>query len=111
MESLFKETHYSVKLLIENVDRGQIGLPDLQRPFVWPAKKIRALFDSMYRGFPASAPPPIENSGQKVFDPQTGGYQYGVVYDLYRRLADGQWHTLGELEEIMAGRANCGDRL
>lgn len=52
MESLFKETHYSVKLLIENIDRGQIGLPDLQRPFVWPAKKIRALFDSMYRGFP-----------------------------------------------------------
>src|SRR6185312_3708648 len=52
MESLFKETHYSVKLLIENIDRGQIGLPDLQRPFVWPAKKIRNLFDSMYRGFP-----------------------------------------------------------
>lgn len=52
MESLFKETHYSVKLLIENIDRGQIGLPDLQRPFVWPAKKIRDLFDSMYRGFP-----------------------------------------------------------
>lgn len=52
MESLFKETHYSVKLLIENIDRGQIGLPDLQRPFVWPTKKIRDLFDSMYRGFP-----------------------------------------------------------
>lgn len=59
----------------------------------------------------ASAPLPVENSEHKVFDPQTGGYQYGVVYDLYRRLADGQWHTLEELEEITAGRANCGDRL
>src|SRR5262249_54844418 len=52
MESLFKETHYPVKLLIENIDRGQIGLPDLQRPFVWPTVRIRDLFDSMYRGFP-----------------------------------------------------------
>ena len=31
---------------------GQIGLPDLQRPFVWPNKKVRDLFDSMYRGYP-----------------------------------------------------------
>lgn len=52
MESLFKETHYPVKLLMENIDRGQIGLPDLQRPFVWPTIRIRDLFDSMYRGFP-----------------------------------------------------------
>jgi uncharacterized protein with ParB-like and HNH nuclease domain len=52
MESLFKETHYSVKLLIENIDRGQIGLPDLQRPFVWSSSKIRDLFDSMFRGSP-----------------------------------------------------------
>jgi hypothetical protein len=52
MESLFKETHYPVSLLIENIDRGQIGLPDLQRPFVWPTVRIRDLFDSMYRGFP-----------------------------------------------------------
>jgi hypothetical protein len=52
MESLFKESHYPVKLLTENIDRGNIGLPDLQRPFVWPTRRIRDLFDSMYRGFP-----------------------------------------------------------
>ena len=34
------------------VDTGEIGLPDLQRPFVWSAAKVRDLFDSMYRGFP-----------------------------------------------------------
>ncbi|OKH53901.1 hypothetical protein NIES2101_09130 [Calothrix sp. HK-06] len=32
---------------------GEIGLPDIQRPFVWEAAKVRDLFDSMYRGFPA----------------------------------------------------------
>ncbi len=31
---------------------GEIGLPDIQRPFVWPNTKVRDLFDSMYRGYP-----------------------------------------------------------
>src|SRR5215213_5587939 len=31
---------------------GDIGLPDIQRPFVWSNAKVRDLFDSMYRGFP-----------------------------------------------------------
>ncbi len=31
---------------------GQIGLPDIQRPFVWSNAKVRDLFDSMYRGYP-----------------------------------------------------------
>ena len=31
---------------------GTIGLPDIQRPFVWKNAKVRNLFDSMYRGFP-----------------------------------------------------------
>ncbi|MDQ6375670.1 DUF262 domain-containing protein, partial [Campylobacter jejuni] len=29
-----------------------IGLPDIQRPFVWSNAKVRDLFDSMYKGFP-----------------------------------------------------------
>jgi len=32
---------------------GKIGLPDLQRPFVWPNTNVRDLFDSLYRGYPA----------------------------------------------------------
>ncbi len=27
-------------------------MPDIQRPFVWASKKVRDLFDSMYRGYP-----------------------------------------------------------
>lgn len=38
--------------LISQIKQGDIGLPDLQRPFVWPNVKVRNLFDSMYRGFP-----------------------------------------------------------
>jgi len=37
---------------MEYVALGDIGLPDIQRPFVWPNAKVRNLFDSMYRGYP-----------------------------------------------------------
>jgi hypothetical protein len=39
--------------LIQEIDMGVLGLPDLQRPFVWKRSRIRDLFDSLYKGFPA----------------------------------------------------------
>jgi len=50
--TLFKEVGYSLSTLIDNIDMGIIGLPDIQRPFVWNPAKVRDLFDSMYKGFP-----------------------------------------------------------
>lgn len=49
---LFKEVSYSLSKLMDDIEMGEIGLPDIQRPFVWKNNKIRALFDSMYRGYP-----------------------------------------------------------
>jgi hypothetical protein len=50
--TVFKEVNYSLSKLIEDIDVGEIGLPDIQRPFVWTKAKVRDLFDSMYSGFP-----------------------------------------------------------
>ncbi|GAA5199596.1 DUF262 domain-containing protein [Rugosimonospora acidiphila] len=50
--TLYKETTYGVSHLVESIRRGEIALPDIQRPFVWQATKVRDLFDSMYKGFP-----------------------------------------------------------
>ncbi len=50
--TVFKDSSYSLSTLIEEIDRGEIALPDIQRPFVWKPAKVRDLFDSMYRGFP-----------------------------------------------------------
>jgi uncharacterized protein with ParB-like and HNH nuclease domain len=50
--TLFKEVGYSLSKLVEDIDMGEIGLPDIQRPFVWTPAKVRDLFDSMYKGFP-----------------------------------------------------------
>jgi hypothetical protein len=50
--TLFKDTTYSVFGLVEDIRKGDVALPDIQRPFVWPATKVRDLLDSMYKGFP-----------------------------------------------------------
>jgi len=50
--TLFKDTTYSVFGLIEDIRLGEVALPDIQRPFVWGAAKVRDLLDSMYKGFP-----------------------------------------------------------
>jgi len=50
-ETLFKEVHYTLGGLIHDIGLGRIGLPDIQRPFVWPNAKVRDLFDSMYKGY------------------------------------------------------------
>lgn len=49
---LFTNVPRKVKDLVDDVRDGKIGLPDLQRPFVWKDAKIRDLFDSMLRGYP-----------------------------------------------------------
>jgi len=52
MPSLFIKSDYTVLSLVNNIDNGEIGLPRLQRAFIWPNTKVRDLFDSMYRGYP-----------------------------------------------------------
>lgn len=43
---LFKNIPSKVGDLVKDVRNGRIGLPDLQRPFVWRDNKVRELFDS-----------------------------------------------------------------
>jgi len=52
MPNLFSKTEYRVDTLMSYIETGQIGLPRLQRAFIWRNSKVRDLFDSMYRGYP-----------------------------------------------------------
>jgi len=54
MAQVFKTTDYTIAKLIDDIEIGDIALPDIQRPFVWYKKisKVRDLFDSIYRGYP-----------------------------------------------------------
>lgn len=51
-DTIFKKVDYDLGGLVKDIDLGKIGLPDIQRPFVWPNTKVRDLFDSMYKGYP-----------------------------------------------------------
>jgi len=35
-ETLFKQVNYTLGSIVEFIGLGQIGLPDIQRHFVWP---------------------------------------------------------------------------
>ena len=50
--TVYKDASYQLQGLINQIERGAIGLPDIQRPFVWSNARVRDLFDSMYKGFP-----------------------------------------------------------
>jgi len=52
LKTCFKRVDYDLSGLLHYIDLGDIGLPDIQRPFVWSNAKVRDLFDSMYKGFP-----------------------------------------------------------
>src|SRR5690606_24995032 len=51
--AIFTTSNIPILSLIEDIQMGKIGLPELQRPFVWPNVNVRDLFDSLYRGYPA----------------------------------------------------------
>lgn len=51
-KEIFTNIPSKVKNLVNDVRIGKIGLPDLQRPFVWKDNKVRDLFDSMLKGYP-----------------------------------------------------------
>ncbi len=63
----FSHTQYPINALVENIDSGELSLPDLQRPFVWKRSRVRDLFDSLYHGYPAgyflfwSTPAPVDS--------------------------------------------------
>lgn len=50
--SIYKPVSLEVGNILKDVQTGKIGLPDLQRPFVWKNDKVRQLLDSMLRGYP-----------------------------------------------------------
>ena len=52
MTTQFKNVNYSLNDLVSKIELGDIGLPSIQRPFVWKNTKVRDLFDSMYKGYP-----------------------------------------------------------
>lgn len=48
----YQITPQSIQTILSWVEAKQIAIPEIQRPFVWEASKVRDLLDSLYRGYP-----------------------------------------------------------
>ncbi len=44
-DTVFNKVDYTLGALIHKIELGEIGLPDIQRPFVSKNTKVRDLFD------------------------------------------------------------------
>ena len=48
----YSVTPHPIETLLTWVKSGEIAIPEIQRPFVWDATKVRNLLDSLFQGFP-----------------------------------------------------------
>jgi len=60
-----------VSSILNWVISGQIAIPEIQRPFVWSASKVRDLLDSLYQGFPIGYVIAWKNPDAKLKDGST----------------------------------------
>lgn len=73
---------YPVETLLANIKTGELAIPEMQRPFVWDASKVRDLMDSLYRGFPVGYIIVWQNPKVKLKD--------GTISNGKKILIDGQ---------------------
>lgn len=52
MAQRYSVTPHPIESLLTWVKSGEIAIPEIQRPFVWEATKVRNLLDSLYQGYP-----------------------------------------------------------
>lgn len=48
----YEVNNSSIQTLLSWIRNGELAVPEIQRPFVWNATKVRDLIDSLYSGFP-----------------------------------------------------------
>ncbi len=92
MAELYDNIPMEVEDLLKDIKTGKLGLPDLQRPFVWKDNKVRDLLDSMLKGFPIgyimiwSAPEDYENVKQIGLNDKNYKRSEDLVIDGQQRL-------------------------
>ena len=91
MSEIYSVTEFTINHLIEKNDSGELGLPELQRPFIWSDSKVRDLFDSMMRGYPIGylmlwESPALDKKKYIGVEAHTNGEPRDVIIDGQQRL-------------------------
>ena len=91
----------TVQELVDQIDRGEIRLPEMQRSYVWRATQVRDLFDSLYRGWPSGAIL-LWESDEDVHEQQLAVSQSRAPQGSTKLLLDGQ-QRLTSLSAVIRG--------
>lgn len=78
----YSVNQHLIETILAYVDSGEIAIPEIQRPFVWDATKVRDLMDSLYQGYPIGYLIAWRNPNVKLKD--------GSTSDGKKVLIDGQ---------------------
>lgn len=74
--------NYRISSILNWIKSREVAIPEIQRPFVWKATKVRDLVDSLYKGFPVGYLIITQSPGMKL--------KNGTVSKGQKILIDGQ---------------------
>ena len=89
---IYNNVNTDIGHLLTDIDSGRLGLPDLQRPFVWSNSKVKNLYDSLIKGFPIGhimiwqAPASYTKTKQIGTDAKNEPFIRDIVIDGQQRL-------------------------
>lgn len=52
MAEKYNASNVPLEQILGDIKSGNIAIPEIQRPFVWKARQVRDLIDSLYTGYP-----------------------------------------------------------
>lgn len=92
----YSVNQHPIQTLLAWVSSDEIAIPEIQRPFVWSATKVRDLLDSLYHGYPIGYLIAWRNPNIKLKD--------GTISAGKRILIDGQQRVTALMAAVL-GRA------
>ena len=92
----YSVNQHSIQTLLTWIKTDAIAIPDIQRPFVWNATKVRDFIDSLYNGFPVGYLIAWQNPDVRLKDGSTSAGK--------RILVDGQQRVTALLAALIGDR-------
>ena len=89
----YSVNQHPIQTLLTWIESGEIAIPEIQRPFVWSATKVRDLIDSLYAGYPVGYLIAWRNPSVKLKD--------GTTSEGKRILIDGQQRVTALMASIL----------
>ena len=89
----YSVTPHPIQTLLTWVKSDEIAIPEIQRPFVWEATKVRNLLDSLYQGYPVGYLIAWRNPNVRLKD--------GTTSSGKRILIDGQQRVMALMAALL----------